>query len=223
MLSFILYCGHGFSQEEAVLTDSSRVSKDTIHGMPRVNEAILALSYANGGIAFGLIYKRQITEKRFFRASLADIGFYQENNVPAFSNQFSTSYLRTTLRLTLGVEWRFKLHKRVWSYTGIDVLFGARFYGNKVRDPSLPVNEQIEKHYSLQAGLAFNSGIVVEVHEMIRIGLNLSPDVYYQYSPWEFNDGNGTNYKEENHVVATSFSSASVQATIIFHWPRKSR
>lgn len=211
-----------FSQTQVAKTDSTvELRRDTIQRIPWVNEAILSLSYANGGMAFGLIYKRQVAEKRYFRISAANLQFYGVDNNPIYSNQFPTRYIRASVNLTLGVEWRFKIHKMIWTYTGIDVLFGANFYANRVDNPSLPTNQRTDEDFNLKSGLAFNSGVLIDVHEMISIGLNLSPDIYYQYSPWEYDDGNGTVYKGQRHSVRTSFSSGSVQAQVIFRWKRK--
>lgn len=201
--------------------DSSRTSIDTIQRIPWGNEAILSLSYANGGIGLGLIYKRQVAEKRYFRISLADIEFFRNKNIPYYSSQFPYSHLTFKANLTLGVEWRFKLHKKVTSYTGVDILCGASLYSNQTHDPSLPANRQISKDYAISAGLAFNSGVIVEVHEQIRLGLNLSPDVFYTFRPWERDYGNGQINKGKSHSVSTSFSSSSVQLQVIFHWDRK--
>lgn len=185
---------------------------------PKINEAILSLSYAGGGMNFGLLYKRQVAEKRFFRMSLADISFNRQKDSPRYTNQFARSQENFSANLELGVEWRFKVHEQIQLYTGIDAVAGAVHYANRVYDPSLPLDFQRNQDFRLRAGLAFNSGILINVHEMIRIGLNLSPDVLYFWSPWDYQDETGQRLKGQSHGVNTSIGTGSIQAHVIFHW-----
>ena len=218
----MLHADDVIGQSDLKLDSSVVISKvDTIPRHPWNNEAVLSLSYANGGIAFGLLYKRQVSEHRFFRLSLADIRFTGIRDEPYYSNQFPTRRTNFSANLTMGVEFRFKLHKLVTTYTGIDVLAGFRHYTYRVSNPSLPVREQITQDYTITAGLAFNSGVLFEVHELVKVGLNLSPDVYYWFSPWENDFGSGNIYKGKTHGVSTSFGSSSVQLLVIFRWERK--
>ena len=196
--------------DEAVVANESATAK--------TNEAILSLSYAGGGINFGLLYKRQVAEKRFFRMSLADISFNRTKDSPRYSNQFPTSRENFSANLNLGVEWRFRVHEKIQLYTGIDAVAGAAHYANRVYDPSLPRDEQLNQDFRLRAGLAFNSGILINVHEMIRIGLNLSPDVLYSWSPWDYQDETGQTFKGQSHGVNTSIGTGAIQAQVIFHW-----
>lgn len=185
-----------------------------------LNEAALSLSYAGGGMAFGVIYKLQVGRRRFFRASLADIRFNGTDNAPVYSNQFPSRYLNFNANLSLGVEWRFKLHKLVTTYTGIDIVAGVSYYVQRIADPSLPANFKFDDRFDFSAGLAFNSGVRFRVHELIRVGINVSPDIIYKYSPWEYSDSQGNLFKGVRHTVGTSFNSGSVQLQMIFVWNR---
>jgi len=116
------------------------------------------------------------------------------------------------------VEWRFKVSERIQLYTGIDAVVGAAHYANRIYDPSMTRDQQLNQDFRLRAGLAFNSGILVNVHEMIRIGLNLSPDVLYSWSPWDYQSEAGQTFRGQSHGVNTSIGTGTIQAQVIFHW-----
>lgn len=220
LICLFLLLGLGSMAQQADSLETSVEKRDTVARIPWANEAILSLSYSNGGMAFGLIYKRQVSAKRYFRISLADISINRYQRTPITSNQFPARYLRIEAEFNMGVEWRFKLHKRVSTYTGIDVLAGFGYYQNRVLNPALPYNQNNDVDYSINCGLAFNSGVIIDVHEMIKVGLNVSPDVFYRFSPWDYDNG-VQEFKGETHSVSTSFSSGSIQLQIIFHWERR--
>lgn len=220
LICMFLLLGLGSAAQQVDSLAVSVEKRDTIARTPWTNEAILSLSYANGGMAFGLVYKRQVAAKRYFRMSIADISFYRNQSDPVYTNQFPSRHLRVEAELNVGVEWRFRLHKRVSTYTGIDVLAGFGYYQNRLVNPSLPPQQLKDEDYSITAGLAFNSGVIIDVHDMIKVGLNVSPDVFYRFSPWDYENG-VQEFKGANHRVSTSFSSGSIQLQVIFHWERK--
>lgn len=182
------------------------------------NEAALSLSFANGGIGFGLIYKRQVAENRYFRLSLADIHIMRRASVPVHSGQFRSYGENVSANLELGVEWRFKVHSKVLLFTGVDAVLGATHYASRIDNPALPENQQIDQDFTLRTGVALNSGVLVNVHEVIRVGLNISPGILYSWSPWEYEDANAITRKGNEHRISTTLSSGSVQALVVFHW-----
>lgn len=215
-LLMVCFCAYSYSQPA---TDNNATSDKAEAG--KINEAVLSLSYANGGMNFGLLYKRQVAEKRFFRMSLADIRFNRQKDSPRYSNQFATSRENFAANLNFGVEWRFSVHEKIQLYTGIDVVAGATHYANRVYNPSPGLERN--QVFELTAGLAFNSGIIVQVHELVRIGLNLSPDVLYTWRPWDYYNDMGERVKGNSNGVNTSIGTGTVQAHVIFHWQGKGK
>ncbi len=184
------------------------------------NESILSLSYQNGGLGFGILYKREVRRNRFFRIGLANVGFLTYSETPLYNTNYFSEYSEFTAGLVTGFEFRFQLHRIVWTYTGVDFLLGIDYADVRRKYESPFIDDDFFESYVLRTGLVFNSGVQVKVHEVIMIGVNISPDIYYAR---RFQKDDSLDDPVTDNAVATSFSSASVQATIIFHWPRKSR
>lgn len=198
-------------------TAENNISDD---GRQLSHEAILALSYQNGGLGFGMFYKKEMRKNRFFRIGLANVTIGHYTDSPNYPDPYKYVYNNYRVDLMTGYEFRFQLHPKVFAYTGIDVLLGYERYVNKELFESPIYEDRIRETNVIRAGLAFNSGVQVKVHEVIMVGVNITPNVFYarrmraDSQLLEDNVDNG---------VEGSFNSSIVQATVIFNWPRKQR
>ena len=181
------------------------------------NEAILSLSYRDGGLGFGIMYKKEFKSMRFFRIGLANMGVSTFSNTPDPSSIYSNKYLDLDLALVTGFEFRFRLHPIVYTYTGIDLLVGYSHEKRTIDFFSTYYDDRVTTSHIVQVGFAFNSGVQVKVHEVIMVGINISPDIFYARRMYK----DHTDEKMSDDAFGTSFSSSSVQAQIIFNWPRK--
>lgn len=195
---------------------------DTLPQKQRSNEAILSLSYANGGMNFGLLYKMQLGKRTYFRLALADISFSSEKYRPTQSTTFPRSSQGGSVALNGGVEFRFKLHRLVQTYTGVDLIVGFDISRQKTDNPSLPASQKSDVDWTMKTGLGFSSGIVVQALPNFLIGVNLAPSITYQYRPYDYYDNDGVLTEDgAYHWLNTSFSLSSVQLFFIYRWDRK--
>lgn len=131
---------HPLTAQEALSgTTTIAEAVDTVNRSQRENEAILSLSYAYGGMSFGLIYKRQLGKRTYLRTGLVDFNSSLRNNEPTFTNQFPTKTRSVSGAVQLGLEFRFNLHPRIQTYTGVDLVAGGMFSIYMVDNPALPV------------------------------------------------------------------------------------
>lgn len=206
---------NGMAQSSKSEGKKSEVSSESA---PLTNEAILALSYQNGGLGFGILYKKEVNKNRFFRLGLTNIGFSHYTETPSPSSSFEYRTTNFQGSVVIGYEFRFQLHPKVFTYTGIDAMAGfQRILRKAVFDSNFTDDQSIENHI-IQLGLVFNSGVQVRVHEMIMLGINLSPNVFYA-------NRRVMDSEEDEHIVdhavEATFNSSFVQATVVFTWPKK--
>ncbi|MCF8256007.1 MAG: hypothetical protein K9J06_00520 [Flavobacteriales bacterium] len=206
---------------DLIVPDSSKVV--SVAQKPKANEAILSLSYANAGMSFGLLYKRQLGKRTYLRVGLVDFSAAISDDEPEFTNQFPTKSRGVSGALNLGLEFRFNLHPRMHTYTGVDLVAGGGYGLYMVDNPALPTIERTNETWQLKLGLAFNSGILVDVHKLLRIGINISPNILYSMQPWDYGYNYGTPYKGVRHRVTSTFDTGSVQLFLVIHWDRKTK
>lgn len=185
---------------------------------PLSNEAILALSYQNGGLGFGIIYKKELKRNRFVRVGLTNVGINYYTETPSANSLYKYVYKSFEADLMVGYEFRFQLHPKVFTYTGIDVLFGFQNVSRTQDYHSTFFDDYFQESYIFQAGLAFNSGVQVKLHELVMLGINITPNVFYAR---RIIDNSDEDENISDDAVSTSFNSAFVQATVVIHWPRK--
>lgn len=126
------------------------------------------------------------------------------------------------MALNGGVEFRFKLHRLVQTYTGVDLIVGFDISRQKTDSPSLPASQTSDVDWTMKTGLGFSSGIVVQALPNFLIGVNLAPTITYQYRPYDYYNNGGALYEDGvYHSVNTSFSLSSVQLFFIYRWDRK--
>ncbi|MGB0916746.1 MAG: hypothetical protein ACPGU4_04090 [Flavobacteriales bacterium] len=215
LLLSVLSSNNGLAQTNNSPTTKDDLKKDS---RPLTNEAILALSYQNGGLGFGVIYKKEVKENRFFRLGLANIGFNQYSE--SFSSSANYKYRNTDFvgNLVVGFEFRFRLHPKVFTYTGIDGMIGVS-YASRVTDFHAQfIDDQTASSTVLQIGVVLNSGVQVKVHNLIMVGINVSPNIYFAR---RFVNDSSEDETIVDNAVQTSFDSSVVQATVVFTWPRK--
>jgi hypothetical protein len=201
-------------RKDSTVEDAAEVSEAS----PLANEAILALSYQNGGLGFGILYKREKKKNRFFRLGVTNVGFSYYTDTPSPTSQYMYRISSFQGSVVIGYEFRFQVHPKVFTYTGIDAMAGLQRSTRIVDYGSSIIDNQSLETTIIQAGLVFNSGVQVRVHELIMLGINLSPNVFYaNRRVVDSEEDESIN----DHGVEATFNSSFVQATVVFHWPKK--
>ncbi len=126
------------------------------------------------------------------------------------------------MALNGGVEFRFKWHQLVQTYTGMDLIVGFDISRQTIDNRSLPESQKSDIDWTMKTGFGFSSGIVVQALPNFLIGVNIAPAITYQYRPYDYYDNSGALYQDGvYHWLNTSFSLSSAQLFFIYRWDRK--
>ena len=164
--------------------------------------------------SYGFQYKTSLKKgNTFLRLSVMNVSSGYAHETYSSSMQYPKQYLNLNLDFRGGIEKRIN-YEKIALFSGIDLSTGIYHHNLRTENPSVSSDQRNNKNSIFDAGIVFGSGVIYEVSDLVGIGAEFFPGIFYRYSSSERYSG-GTLVKITKKGPDIRFDPASIRFSLI--------
>lgn len=154
-------------------------------------------------------YSRKISENRWLKIGLINLGLNVMENVP-HRGSFSTTETRMTAGLLVGIEKQKFISSRLEFIYGLNAQLTYHYLNHNTEDPWVPKEERDNEVIKYMPGVGFGLGFFYHLNENILLGAEVNPTLSYynEHSNSYYNDAlykrHGYDFSLSNHGALLS-------------------